>query len=71
MTSPLMPTETRHDCPVCGREADTYTASALAAYETRPNCSLAPPAALLPVARKPTRRVERSAPRLTRSARPN
>ena len=34
VTSPLMPTETRHDCPVCSREADTYTASALAAYDS-------------------------------------
>jgi hypothetical protein len=33
VTSPLIPTETRHDCPVCIREAEIYTAAALAAFE--------------------------------------
>ena len=33
MTSPLMPTETRHDCPVCTRESESNTAAALAAFD--------------------------------------
>ena len=33
VTDPLTPTETRHDCSICIREAETYTAAALAAFD--------------------------------------
>ena len=55
MSSPLTPTDTRPDCPVCIREAETHTTAALGAFDSAAELFVAAAGSLVAEARKPTR----------------